>query len=173
MTFNIGLKIKHKRKEYNLTQEEVADKLGVSRQTVSKWENDRSLPDIHSLLLFCEIFNMSLDELLRKDSNDTGNKVAEMRKRLDIQKKVIYFLSCVTVAGGLLLVSQQYKHENLVAAMQEELPKSVVSIEVHEKNGEKVLSEELDSVKNALDFDEVQSEALALIEQEIDLGLTN
>jgi transcriptional regulator with XRE-family HTH domain len=171
--FNIGLKIKQKRKDYNLTQEEVAEKLGVSRQTVSKWENDRSLPDIHSLLLFCEIFDTSLDELLREESNDSGKKVTEMRKRIDIQKKVIYFLSCATVASGLLLVSQRYKHEDLVAAMQKERTESVVSIEVHEKNGEKVLSRELDNVKNPLDFDEVQREALALVKQEIDTRTAN
>lgn len=173
MTFNIGLKIKQKRKEYNLTQEEVADKLGVSRQTVSKWENDRSLPDIHSMLLFCEMFDTSLDELLREDSNNNGKVVAELKKKLDIQKKVIYFLSCATVAGGLLLVSQQSKHDNLVAARKEERIESMVSIEVHEKNGERVLSGELNDVKNLLDFDEVQSEALALIKEKIDFGLIN
>lgn len=173
MTFNIGLKIKQKRKEYNLTQEEIADKLGVSRQTVSKWENDRSLPDIHSLLLFCEIFDTSLDELLREDSNINGNMVAEMKKKLAIQKKLIYFLSCATVAGGLLLVSQQSKHDNLVAAMQGEGAETVVSIQVHENNGEEVLSGELANVKNPLDFEEVQREAFALINQKTDLGLPN
>ena len=96
-----------------------------------------------------------------------------MRKRIDIQKKVIYFLSCATVASGLLLVSQRYKHEDLVAAMQKERTESVVSIEVHEKNGEKVLSRELDNVKNPLDFDEVQREALALVKQEIDTRTAN
>lgn len=50
-----------------MTQEELAEKLGVSRQTVSKWESDSSFPEMEKALALCELFSCSLDELLRGD----------------------------------------------------------------------------------------------------------
>ena len=48
----------------NLSQEELAEKIYVTRQTISNWENDKSYPDIHSLLLLSSTFHISLAELL-------------------------------------------------------------------------------------------------------------
>ena len=52
------------RRRENLSQEELAEKLGVTRQAVSKWESAQSAPDIDKLLALCKIFNVSADELL-------------------------------------------------------------------------------------------------------------
>ena len=57
----LGKQIKKYRSEMNLSQEELADKVFVSRQTVSNWENDKNYPDIKSLLLLSEVFGVSLD----------------------------------------------------------------------------------------------------------------
>lgn len=65
---NIGEKIKQKRKELNLTQEEIAEKVHVSRQTISSWENSKSLPDVTSLILLSDVYQVSLDELIKGDS---------------------------------------------------------------------------------------------------------
>ena len=51
----------------NLSQEELAEKVYVTRQTVSNWENDKSYPDVHSLLLLSMLFNISLDQLIKGD----------------------------------------------------------------------------------------------------------
>lgn len=51
----------------NLSQEELAEKIYVTRQTVSNWENEKSYPDIHSLLLLSTLFNISLDQLIKGD----------------------------------------------------------------------------------------------------------
>lgn len=59
--------IKEKRKKLNLTQEEVAEKLFVSRQTISNWENGKTLPDIESLISISELYEISLDELIKGD----------------------------------------------------------------------------------------------------------
>lgn len=54
--------IKRLRKENNLTQEEMAKKLNVTRQAISNWENNRNLPDFEMIILIAETFGVSLDE---------------------------------------------------------------------------------------------------------------
>lgn len=61
------------RKKSGLSQEELAEKMGVSRQSVSKWESAQSIPDLNKILVLSEIFGVSTDYLL-KDENDSGNK---------------------------------------------------------------------------------------------------
>lgn len=61
----VGKNIARLRKRENLTQEELANKLGVSPQAVSKWENEQSCPDITLLPKLAEIFNVTVDALLR------------------------------------------------------------------------------------------------------------
>ena len=52
------------RKENNITQEQLADMLGVSRQAVSKWESGLSIPDMEKIIEMCKIFNCPIEELL-------------------------------------------------------------------------------------------------------------
>lgn len=59
--------IKKYRTSMNLSQEELAEKVYVTRQTISNWENNKSYPDIHSLLLLSSLFNISLDQLIKGD----------------------------------------------------------------------------------------------------------
>ena len=56
--------IKKTRTEANMTQEEYGSKFGVTRQTVSSWENERSLPDLQMLIDICNTYHVSLDKLL-------------------------------------------------------------------------------------------------------------
>ena len=64
---NLGLQIKKYRNELNMSQDELAEKVFVSRQSVSNWENDKTYPDINSLLLLSEVFQVSLDQLVKGD----------------------------------------------------------------------------------------------------------
>lgn len=64
---SLGNHLFHARKKRGFTQEDVADKLGVSRQTVSKWETDETLPDIHQAKRMSVLYGVSLDELLEFD----------------------------------------------------------------------------------------------------------
>lgn len=64
---NIGSKIKTLRLSKSMTQEQLAKALHVSAQAVSKWENGKSYPDIHSLLLLSALFDVSLDQLIKGD----------------------------------------------------------------------------------------------------------
>ena len=63
----LGKQIKKYRQELQLSQEELADHVYVSRQTISNWENDKSYPDVTSLVLLSEIFQISLDKLIKGD----------------------------------------------------------------------------------------------------------
>lgn len=70
----IGEKITHLRNSRGMSQETLADKLSVSRQSVSKWEMDQAQPQIDKILLLCEIFNISANELLYEKISIQSNK---------------------------------------------------------------------------------------------------
>lgn len=75
--------IKSRRKELGLSQEELADRIYVSRQTISNWETGRTYPDIESLLLLSALFDSTVDELIRGDVENmketTGNDAKRMK----------------------------------------------------------------------------------------------
>lgn len=62
---SIGQRIAHERRNLNLTQEQLSEKLGVSRQTVSKWEQDIILVGTNKLIELCGILGVSIDYLLK------------------------------------------------------------------------------------------------------------
>ena len=64
---NLGNSLFHARKKRGLSQEEVAEKLGVSRQTVSKWETDETVPDIRQAKKMAVLYNLPLDDLIAFD----------------------------------------------------------------------------------------------------------
>lgn len=79
----LGSRISRKRKVLNLTQEELAAKLGVSSQAVSKWENDISCPDITLLPALAKALNTTVDELLTGKSNEVRLVPEASRKNPD------------------------------------------------------------------------------------------
>ncbi len=73
----LGNQIKKYRNEFSFSQEELAEKIYVSRQTISNWENNKSYPDIKSLTLLSSVFNVSLDILVKGDLEDMREKIRE------------------------------------------------------------------------------------------------
>ncbi len=69
---NFASNLHYLRKRDKVTQEDLADKLGVSRQSVSKWETGEAYPETDKLILLCDIFHVSLDELVRLDLASAG-----------------------------------------------------------------------------------------------------
>ena len=69
--------IKKCRTEMNLSQEELAEKIYVTRQSVSNWENGKTYPDIHSLLLLSSLFGISLDQLVKGDIEIMKKEIKE------------------------------------------------------------------------------------------------
>lgn len=63
----LGKQIKKYRNEFSLSQDALAEKIYVSRQTISNWENEKSYPDVNSLVLLSEVFGTSVDSLIKGD----------------------------------------------------------------------------------------------------------
>ena len=61
---NFSEQIKKIRVDKGITQQEMANNLGISRQAISNWENDRNLPDIEMIIKIAQVFNLTLDELI-------------------------------------------------------------------------------------------------------------
>ena len=66
---SLGEQLKKLRESKGFSQEDVAKKIGVTRQAVYKWENDKSYPDIDNLILLSEMYNVTLDELIKGNQN--------------------------------------------------------------------------------------------------------
>ncbi len=98
---SIGEKIRKAREENGITQAEASERLLVSRQTISNWENERSLPDILSVMRMSELYKVSLDELLKGDSA-MMNKIEKDMKMSKAEKKIIK-LAGISVLLGLIV----------------------------------------------------------------------
>ncbi|WP_300629026.1 helix-turn-helix transcriptional regulator [uncultured Thomasclavelia sp.] len=93
----VGNQIKKYRQSIKLTQEELAEKIYVTRQTVSNWENGKNYPDLNSLIMLCDLFNISLDILVKED-------VIEMKKQV-VQDDVRKFKRDTVIFTVLLIVT--------------------------------------------------------------------
>ncbi|MCM1181477.1 MAG: helix-turn-helix transcriptional regulator [Clostridium sp.] len=83
---NLGEQIRKYRTELSLSQDQLAEKLFVSRQSISNWENDKTYPDIKSLLLLSELFSVSLDQLVKGDVEIMKQELNE-QDRADLSRK--------------------------------------------------------------------------------------
>lgn len=79
----LGAQIRKLRTEQGISQEDLAEKVFVSRQSISNWENDKTYPDIKSLLLLSEMFSVSLDTLIKGD-------METMKQEIDAQEYVAF-----------------------------------------------------------------------------------
>ena len=73
----LGNQIKKYRSELQISQEQLADRIYVSRQTISNWENEKSYPDVNSLILLSEVFQTSIDKLIKGDIEIMKEKINE------------------------------------------------------------------------------------------------
>ena len=96
----LGQRIKDCRTEKGMTQEELADRIYVSRQTISSWENDKSYPDVHSLLMIGDLFGVSLDTLIKGDIEIMKETIdqADIRNfKRDSNIYAILLIACVVL----------------------------------------------------------------------------
>lgn len=98
----IGNKIVSFRKQYNITQEQLAEKLGVARQTISKWELGETSPDLEQAKKLSHIFNVSLDELV---DNDIRNViVSKLNTTEKLVKLIINILKIILLVIVILVI---------------------------------------------------------------------
>ena len=106
----LGKQIKNYRTTFNYSQEQLAEKTFVSRQTISNWETNKSYPDIQSLLLLSSVFGTSLDELVKGDlqvmKNELQNNKSNRRMTVYSWIMVISFLVTAVSMGPILLADK-------------------------------------------------------------------
>ena len=84
---SLGKRLSDLRKEHGYTQNDIAEKLNISPQAVSKWENDQTSPDIDSLIKLANIYHVSVDELVDNKKEETI--VLEPNEKKDINKMML------------------------------------------------------------------------------------
>lgn len=87
------------RKQHNLTQEQIANELGVSRQAFAKWENGETTPDLNNCLALADFFQVSLDDLVHYDHAQTGLPFPPQGK--------YYFGTVIVDKNGQITLPQQ------------------------------------------------------------------
>lgn len=113
---DIGRKIKKSRTDAKITQEQAAEALGISRQTISNWENEKSYPDIVSVLKMSDLYNISLDYLLKgeasmKDYMDYIQESTNVVKSKTKLSKMILILSYLVIWAFNVVVSWYFSAE--------------------------------------------------------------
>ena len=109
----IGKKLKNARIEAGLTQEKAAEKIDVSRQTISNWENEKSYPDIISVIALSDLYSVSLDELLKGDQKmaehlEESTNVVKSNKKLPGAILLNIILMILLIALNMLLPEGTY-----------------------------------------------------------------
>ena len=109
----LGKRITTLRKNRNLSQEALAEQVGVSRQAISKWERDEALPDIYNLTTLAEIFGLTLDELL-KGSDEAGASKKPMLLALELKlqaEKYIMAGIAMLILGAFVFIIEPLSHQ--------------------------------------------------------------
>jgi transcriptional regulator with XRE-family HTH domain len=100
---SISEKLKQARAETDLTQEVIAEKVGVSRQSVHNWENGKSYPDITSVIALSDVYNISLDSLLKGDTNMIEHLEEGTGKGKKVKYVIVSILALAVVMVGIWL----------------------------------------------------------------------
>ncbi|MFU2203644.1 helix-turn-helix domain-containing protein [Streptococcus hyovaginalis] len=97
---NVGKNIRSYRQNLNMSQEDLADKIYVSRQTISNWETEKSYPDVQSLIMLSQCFKISLDQLIEGDLE----KMKKIVKQQDINDMDYYTKRMLWTMLALMLI---------------------------------------------------------------------
>lgn len=96
---NFNEKIKEIRKNQNLTQEQFADKVFVSRNAVAKWESNRGYPDIQNLITISEVFGISLDDLMKSDKKLKKKIISDSTSKKWHLLVIFYLIAIIIYIG--------------------------------------------------------------------------
>lgn len=112
---NIGNKIKTYRKVRGLSQEALAKKVYVSRQTISNWETNKGYPDIQNILLLSVLFDVSVDELVKGDLNAMKEKLAN--KKVNAQMSMYTWMMLISAVLGAISIGLVFFFEGSMAVV--------------------------------------------------------
>lgn len=130
----IGNKIMELRKKSGLSQEELAEKVGVARQTISKWELGETSPDLKQSKELSKIFKVSLDELTDNDIKDIlVEKTSNTEKLAGLILKLIKFLVVVLLLSPIILVTLKIIFKNIYKANSGRLMNTSIVCTLHDE----------------------------------------
>lgn len=103
----LGKRITEIRKQNNMTQEDLAEKFHVTRQTISNWENGKSYPDIETLVCISNEFNVSLDMMLKGDEDMVREITKEQQQGKKQKKRIILavIIAIVVMIGAVVILN--------------------------------------------------------------------
>ena len=90
---NIGKRMYEIRQQQNITQEQLASDLAISRQAVSKWESGKAIPDIEILMYISNLYDVSLDDLIKGDDKVSGKIVADASAKKWHKLSILFFVT--------------------------------------------------------------------------------
>jgi len=128
---NIGNEIKTRRTELNLTQEDLAKKLNVSRTAISNWEQQRNYPDIELLVTISDVLDVSLDKLLRGDSKMVKELSLDYKKKK--KYRVIITISIVIILAFSILLLYIWKNTPTIFNSDDLVIESIKKVEIPER----------------------------------------
>lgn len=145
MTF--AEKLKNIRKKTGMSQEKLAEKLGVSRQAVTKWETDGGIPDIENIMAISKLFHISIDELLSEEEYD-GGKSSKAQSDYLFESVTEYDIDCMKrydmkLGGASLIVLSGYEGEKIRVRLASNTLSGIQSD----------LKLKIDDVRNCIDLD--------------------
>lgn len=115
---NFGEKLKMLREQNDITQEKVSKKLNVTRQSVSNWENNKNYPDLTTLVTLSQLYNISLDDLLKDENNVVKSMKTELNSyrsseliKLIIFSVLAFLLPIIGIVFGILLLCTKKRVE--------------------------------------------------------------
>lgn len=170
----LGKQIYELRKKANLSQEQLAEKIGVSRQTISKWELGETAPDIKQAQLLSQIFNVSLDELTGNDTKEViYKKVSNTERLAGIVIKILKVLGVLILCSVVAIIISIIVITNV--RQETSFDDTIERVFITESVGDEKyfieigadgsfdgigLSEEIESdVKELIDFEDLDSSA--------------
>lgn len=158
---NFSEKLKEIRKNEGLSQEQLAEKIGVSRQAITKWETGKGLPDIENMVIIAEIFKTTLDELLR-------NSAVKQKQEMPVYtSETIYDIDCekhfdVNIGSAAAIILSSGTDEKLHIKLSSETL----------ENLDTMFKIKLDEKKNKLDVNCLNKNKLSRYEAEDSLTVT-
>lgn len=158
---NFSQKLKEIRKNEGLSQEQLAEKIGVSRQAITKWETEKGLPDVENMIIIAEIFKTTLDELLRDSA------VKQEQEMPVYTSETIYDIDCekhfdVNIGSAATIILTSGTDEKLHIKLSSETL----------ENLDTMFKIKLDEKKNKLDVNCLNKNKLSRYEAEDSLTVT-
>jgi len=174
--------IKHYRKQAGLSQEKMADKIGVSRQAITKWENGTGTPDIANLMAIADLFQISVDELLSNEKSDKKQSgyIYESRTEYDIDEKKNFDIK---LGGSHTVDLKAYEGEKIVVTLFSNVYKNLqadykvkiddikkrIDIELNRLNGASEATAKESLIVNIL----IPSKYIGKVELSVNAGILN